>query len=70
MEYPLNQNDKSIIEQTQFAQIIARILKGGLPIYTKARTGQKQGEVYLTDISGTRKICAYISGVEYCATLT
>jgi len=70
MEYPLPQSDKSIIEQTQFAEIKTRTLMGGLPIYTKTRTNQKQGEIYLYDLSGTYKLCAYISGSEKCITLT
>lgn len=71
LDYPLNQNDKAIIEQTMFGTIRALLFKGGLPIYTSARTDTpKQGEVWLSDISGTRKLNARISGTTYSVTLT
>jgi hypothetical protein len=51
--------------------LLVNKLLASLPVYTTARTGTpKDGEIYLTNISGTRKICAYIAGTEYCATLT
>ena len=46
-------------------------LYASLPVYTVARTGTPQnGEIYLTDIGGTRKFCAFISGVEYSEIIT
>jgi hypothetical protein len=46
-------------------------LFANLPVYTVARTDTpQQGEIWLTDISGTRKINAHISGTTYSATIT
>lgn len=54
-----------------FDVLMVDTLIAGLPVYTVARTGiPKQGQPYVTNIAGTRKICVYISGTEYCATLT
>jgi len=46
-------------------------LLANLPIYNVARTGTPEnGEIWLSDISGTRKINARISGTTYSATIT
>jgi hypothetical protein len=46
-------------------------LIANLPIYTVARVGTPDdGEVWLSNISGTRKINARISGTTYSATIT
>ena len=52
---------------------ILRVYKlyASLPVYTVARTGTPQhGEIYITDISGTRKLNAFISGTNYSITIT
>lgn len=66
------ENRKEIKPSVPFYDILlVNKLLASLPVYTSARTGTpKNGEIYLTNISGTRKICAYISGTEYCATLS
>ena len=46
-------------------------LIANLPIYTVARAETPDnGEIWLSDISGTRKLNARISGVTYSATIT
>lgn len=46
-------------------------LYASLPIYTVARIGTPQnGEIYITDIGGTRKINVFISGTNYSVTIT
>lgn len=71
LNFPLDFNSQKIIEMAKFQLIQALVFKGGLPIFTSARTDvPTQGEVYLTDIGGTRKINAYINKVNYSATLT
>jgi hypothetical protein len=46
-------------------------LMANLPVYTVARTGTPDdGEIWLSNISGTRKINARISGVTYSTTIT
>lgn len=71
LDFPLNQQEKGSIENAQFMSLKSLKFKGGLPIFTVARTDKPiQGEVYLYNLSGTYKICAYINGGEVCATLT
>lgn len=68
-QFPLDFALQAAIEQTQFQQLTAMLLKAGLPIYTSARnttqTPPGQGEIWLEDVGGTRKICAFISGTAY-----
>ena len=71
MSYPLDVGIKKTIEQTFFNNLKVLTLKGGLPVFTTARDDiPKQGEIYITDISGTRKLNAFISGVNYSVTIT
>lgn len=69
LEYPLDNQSKGSIENAQFSTLHTLILKGGLPIYTATLKGQKQGEIYLYNLSGTYKLCAYFDGSEKCITL-
>lgn len=70
LKFPLDVASKGAIEGAFFQKLFASKFYGGLPVYTSARTGQNEGEVYLTNITGTRRICGYISGVEYCVAIT
>ena len=46
-------------------------LYASLPVFTVARTGTPQnGEIYITNIGGIRKINIYISGVNYSIAIT
>jgi len=46
-------------------------LLASLPVHTVARTDiPTQGEIYITNISGTRKLNAYINGVQYSVAIT
>jgi len=71
LKYPLDYQLQGAIEQALFKNLNTLKLKAGLHIFTQARTDKpREGELYLTNIAGTRKICAYIGGTEYTATLT
>lgn len=71
IDNPITKTEK----KTEFVPMydILRVIKlyASLPIYTTARTDiPKQGEIYITDIGGTRKLNVYINGVQYSATIT
>lgn len=71
LKYPLDFTSKKTIEETNFLKLKALTSITGLPIFTSARTDQKQGEIYLTNITGTAtQICAYVDGTEVCVSLT
>ena len=71
LDFPLNNQEKGSIEQCLFSVLKTITLKGVLPIYTSIRTDKpKQGEVYLYNLSGTYRICAYFSGTERYVNLT
>jgi len=60
------------IKKPEFYDIL-RVYKlyASLPVYTATRTGTPQnGEIYITDISGTRKINVFIGGTNYSITIT
>jgi hypothetical protein len=69
LEYPLSPQSKGSIEHAKFAEINARQLKGGLPIFTVVRdvtiNKPMQGETWLENISSSMFICSYISGTKY-----
>jgi hypothetical protein len=71
LSYPLDYNSQGVLEQVLFKKLNTLTIKAGLPIFTSARTDNpRQGEIYLTDIGGTRKICAFINGTEYSEIIT
>ena len=71
IKYPLDYQSQGVLEQVLFKKLNTLTIKTGLPIFTQTRTDKpRQGEIYLTDIAGTRSFCAYISGVEYKITIT
>lgn len=71
LKYPMDFASKKTIEETNFAKLKSLTSITGLPIFDTARTDQKQGEIYLTNITGTAiQICAYVDGTEVCANLT
>lgn len=71
LDYPLPQNDKSIIEQTRFEILQALKFKGGLPVLTVTPTYEgSQGETVLVDDGSTiRQICSYLNGTWRCKKL-
>jgi pyridoxal biosynthesis lyase PdxS len=67
---PLKEITKSEFLPTYDILKVYKLL-ANLPIYTVARTGNPDnGEVWLSNISGTRKINARINGTTYSSTLT
>lgn len=74
LEYPLDNQSKGSIEHAKFAELNARKLKGGLPVFTVARdtTINKpiQGEIWLENISGSMFIKVYYNGTKYSVNLT
>ena len=66
---PIKTEQKEIVRSFDVLRVFK--LLASLPVYTVARTGTPQhGEIYITDIGGTRKINVYISGTNYSATIT
>ena len=69
LEFPLSQQSKGSIEQARFAELNARQLKGGLPVFTTTRdiTTSKpiQGELWIECISGSPVVCVYYNGTKY-----
>ncbi len=65
---------KGQIEHVLFNKLKVSQLTAGLRVFTAVRSATvdipMQGEVYATNIAGTRKICVFINGVQYCSTLT
>lgn len=71
IKFPLDIKLQKTIEQTFFDTLKALVFKGGLPVYTSERTDTpKDKEIYAKDIGGTRELCIYISGTEYCVEVT
>lgn len=68
--YPIDITLQRAIENVIFSKLNVSKIYGGLPIYTITRNDQKNRETYLTKISGVAKICSFLDGTEYCATLT
>lgn len=70
--FPLDALTKGSLETANFAKLRALVLIGGLPIFTTARdvtqnaAAPNDSEMWLEDISGARKVCAFISGTKYC----
>ena len=66
LDFPLNENDKNIIEKTNFKELHGLTFSGGLPVFTAARTGQPtQGEVWIEFYNSSASLYTYINGTKY-----
>lgn len=73
-QFPLDPAIQAGIEQTLFQALLTTKLRAGIPIYTALRNTAQiapmQGEIWLENISGVRKIVVWISGTAYKVTIT